>query len=134
MARMTRTIISIPAEEKRWLESHGKRLKISSAEVVRKAVREYRDMHGNCSLAGVLQDTLDVGGTQVRKEQSLYGSSGPAGITEIGELRRRAIEAAGRFESGITDLSVSHDRYIAEALDAGDADRKKKSKRKKGAR
>ncbi|MCK7482667.1 MAG: hypothetical protein M0C28_40250 [Candidatus Moduliflexus flocculans] len=116
---MTRTIISIPAEEKRWLESYGKRLKISGAEVVRKAVREYRDIHGNCSLAEVLQDTLDVGGTQVREEQRIYGSPGPAEITEIGELRRRAIEAAGRFESGTPDLSVSHDRYLAEEPEGG---------------
>ena len=30
--------------------------------------------------------------------------------------RRRAIEAAGTFHSGVTDLSVEHDRYLAEAF------------------
>jgi len=31
------------------------------------------------------------------------------------ERRRRAIDAAGRFHSGLQDLSTSHDRYLNEA-------------------
>ena len=31
------------------------------------------------------------------------------------ERRRRAIAAAGKFRSGQTDVSVDHDRYLAEA-------------------
>jgi hypothetical protein len=57
MARMTRTIISIPEDEKRWLESYGRRHRISSAEVVRRAIREYRQKKSEKCLAGVLQDT-----------------------------------------------------------------------------
>ncbi len=35
----------------------------------------------------------------------------------IDEQRRaRAIEAAGKFHSGISDISVKHDRYLAEAF------------------
>lgn len=33
-----------------------------------------------------------------------------------GERVRRAIEAAGRFRSGLSDLSTNHDKYLAEAL------------------
>jgi len=119
MARMTRTIISIPAEEKKWLEGYGKRHKISSAEVVRKAVREYRRANEPCH----------AGGKPVREDRGVYGSPAPSGITDVGELRRRAIEAAGRFESGIQDLSVSHDRYIAEDPQAVGTDREKKGDR-----
>ncbi len=54
---MTRTIISIPEDEKRWLESYGRRHRISSAEVVRRAIREYRQMKADKSLAGVLRET-----------------------------------------------------------------------------
>jgi hypothetical protein len=57
MARMTRTIISIPEEEKRWLENYGRRHRISSAEVVRRAIREYRQVKADKSLAGVLRET-----------------------------------------------------------------------------
>lgn len=54
---MTRTIISIPEDEKLWLESYGRRHRISSAEVVRRAIREYRQRKADKSLAGVLRET-----------------------------------------------------------------------------
>lgn len=57
MARMTRTIISLPEDEKRWLESYGRRHKISSAEVVRRAIIEYRRRKCEKSLAAALQET-----------------------------------------------------------------------------
>ena len=31
------------------------------------------------------------------------------------EQRRRAMAAAGRFSSGLSDISVNHDEYLAEA-------------------
>jgi len=40
-----------------------------------------------------------------------------AGIDEE-ILRRRAIEIAGKYQSGVTDLSEAHDRYLAEAWEA----------------
>ena len=57
MARMTRTIISILEEEKRWLESYGRQQRISSAEVIRRAIREYRQMKADKSFASVLRET-----------------------------------------------------------------------------
>ena len=57
MARMTRTIISIPEEEKRWLESYGRQQRISSAEVIRRAIREYRQRKVDKSFAAVLRET-----------------------------------------------------------------------------
>ncbi len=33
------------------------------------------------------------------------------------ERVRRAMEAAGRFRSGLRDLSVEHDKYLAEAFE-----------------
>ena len=57
MARMTRTIISIPEDDKKWLESYGRRHEISSAEVVRRAIREFRRKKPEKSLAAVLRET-----------------------------------------------------------------------------
>ncbi len=37
--------------------------------------------------------------------------------TDIEEKQRRAIAAAGRFHSKVSDLSVAHDKYLAEDLD-----------------
>lgn len=39
-----------------------------------------------------------------------------AGAVDREELKRRAIEVAGRFNSGQTDVSANHDRYLAEAF------------------
>lgn len=32
------------------------------------------------------------------------------------ERKRRALAAIGRFRSGVSDLSVNHDRYLSEAF------------------
>lgn len=32
------------------------------------------------------------------------------------ERRSKAIEAAGKFHSGVSDISVKHDKYLAEAF------------------
>ena len=34
---------------------------------------------------------------------------------DLAERRRRAIAAAGRYRSGVSDLGTDHDRYLAEA-------------------
>ena len=38
------------------------------------------------------------------------------GLPDKEEQRRRAIAASGRFNSGATDISVKHDKYLAEAF------------------
>jgi hypothetical protein len=127
---MTRTIISIPEDEKKWLDTYGKRNRISSAEVVRLAVREFRGKKAGKGLAEVLQETAgmwksvsaewerssggDTDVSTVKEGRSPYGSPLPAHFIDLEELRRRAIAAAGRFESGVPDLSAGHDRYLAD--------------------
>ena len=39
-----------------------------------------------------------------------------ADMTDLAERRRRAIAAAGKFRSGLADLSSDHDRYLEEAF------------------
>ena len=57
MARMTRTIISIPEDEKAWLEGYSRRHRISNAEVIRRALREFRRTKSEKGLAAVLRKT-----------------------------------------------------------------------------
>ena len=38
------------------------------------------------------------------------------GLADKEDQRRRAIAASGRFASGVTDISVEHDKYLAEAF------------------
>lgn len=37
-------------------------------------------------------------------------------VMDIEERRKRALEAAGRFSSGLHDLSTEHDKYLEEAF------------------
>lgn len=37
-------------------------------------------------------------------------------VTDIEEKRKRAIAAAGRFSSGLHDLSAEHDKYLDDAF------------------
>jgi len=71
MGRMTRTIISIPEDEKRWLESFGRRHRISSAEVVRRAIKKYRRAKTERNLAGVLRKTAGTW-TSIKGESQAY--------------------------------------------------------------
>lgn len=38
-------------------------------------------------------------------------------LVDIEERRKRAIAAAGRFGSGLQDLSIEHDKYLIEAFE-----------------
>jgi hypothetical protein len=57
MARMTRTIVSIPEDEKAWVDGYGRRHRISSAAVVRRAIREFRRTKSEKGFAAVLRET-----------------------------------------------------------------------------
>ena len=54
---MTRTIISLPEEDKKWLDSYAGRQRISSAEVIRRAISEYRANRSQKDLGKVLRET-----------------------------------------------------------------------------
>jgi len=41
-----------------------------------------------------------------------------AGDIDPDEKKRRALSAAGRFHSGLNDLSAEHDHYLADAFSA----------------
>lgn len=38
------------------------------------------------------------------------------GRLPLQELRQRALALSGRFRSGVSDLSIDHDRYLEESL------------------
>lgn len=54
---MTRTILSIPQDEKAWVDRYSRRHRISSAEVVRRAIREFKRIKSEKGLAVVLRET-----------------------------------------------------------------------------
>ncbi len=54
---MTRTIVTISVDDKKWLENYSRRRGMSSAEVIRMAIREYRGRASRGGLQRVLQET-----------------------------------------------------------------------------
>lgn len=50
----------------------------------------------------------------VKEKAEEYKKEIPNDIIDHKERRKRAIAAAGRFRSGISDLSTSHDKYLEE--------------------
>jgi hypothetical protein len=104
MARMIRTIISLPAEVKQWLDAYGERHAISSAQVVRLAIRDLQSRTG---------EGTPPGAKGVREGRAAYGPPAPPNLVDMAEVKRRAAAAAGRFASGVPDLSIDHDRYLA---------------------
>lgn len=53
--------------------------------------------------------------SRVKEEAEEYKEEMLTDIVDIEERRRRAIAAAGRFRSGIADLSTNHDKYLEES-------------------
>jgi len=51
----------------------------------------------------------------IRRSVDLYLSSMPHPASRD-EQKERAIEAAGRFRSGVTDIGEAHDQYLGEAF------------------
>jgi len=101
---MTKTLkfsISMLAPEFRALEKARRQSRKTRSQFVREAVGAWGGAVGS-----------------VREDRSAYGSPCPADptdMTDIAERRQRAIAAAGRFESGVPDLSLEHDRYLGDA-------------------
>ena len=54
---MARTIITIDDEIRKWLESYGRRHKLSNAEIIRRAIRDYRCRVSKGNLKQVLKET-----------------------------------------------------------------------------
>jgi hypothetical protein len=78
------------------------RTQIQLTEEQAAAVKRLAQLQGR-SVAAVVRDSLDV---HLRTQ----------GVADRDSLRRRALAAAGRFRSGVSDLSQDHDRYVAEAF------------------
>lgn len=78
---MVRTQVQLTPKQLKILRSRARRLNVSVAELVRRAVDAY--------VAAEIAPSFE-------------------------ERRRRAIEAAGRFGSGKTDVAKRHDDYLAE--------------------
>ena len=103
MAKTSKFSISMPAPEFKALEVARRKAGRTRSQFIREAILKAHD--GQTAGAEVFS---------VGENRGAYGSPHPSDMTDMAELRQRAIAAAGRFESGVSDISVEHDRYLTD--------------------
>jgi len=102
MPKTIKFSISMPASEFKELESSRRKAGKTRSQFMREAAIREQDR------------TRDVPAGSVREERKAYGGPEIPVITDAAELRKRAIAAAGAFDSGLRDLSTGHDRYLSD--------------------
>lgn len=115
MGNTIKFTISVPAEEFKELEAMRRKSGKTRSQFVREAVRAWESGEGE-PFAGAPKAAAGV-----KEDSARYGAPIPAlpEFTDMAELRRRAIAAAGRFRSGVADLSSAHDRYLEDGFAVG---------------
>lgn len=114
MGNTVKFTISVPAGEFKELEALRRKAGKTRSQFVRDAVRGW--------VGGELERSIaaPTAAAGVKEEFSRYGAPDPAlpEFTDMAERRRRAIVAAGRFRSGVADLSTAHDSYLEDGFAA----------------
>ncbi len=126
MSKTAKFTVSMPKAEFKSIETERREAKKTRSEFVREAVRAWVLPEGRSGAARAPRAAVkeDPGRYEIPK-------AAPETLADMSELRRRAIAAAGRFQSGASDLSVHHDKYLEQddaVTDPADSgDRKSKS-------
>lgn len=114
MSNTVKFTISVPAREFKELEALRRKAGKTRSQFVREAVRAWE--------GGKLERSISasIATACVKEDSARYGAPAPTipEFTDLAELRRRAIAAAGRFRSGVDDLSTAHDRYLEDGFAA----------------
>jgi predicted DNA-binding protein len=114
MSKTVKFAVSMSEEVFQELESLRRKTGWTRSQFIRDAVRSWK--------AEFLQPSL------VKEEAEEYKKEVTIDIIDPAERRRRAIAAAGRFRSGISDLSLNHDKHLEDSysVTAPQNDEKKK--------
>jgi predicted DNA-binding protein len=100
MSKTVKFTVSMPAAAFKELESRRRKTGRTRSQFIRDAVGAR--LEDSVRSLKIMEDTGEY-----KKEPSLD-------LTNLEERRRRALAAAGRFRSGVSDLSSKHDRYLEE--------------------
>lgn len=117
MPKLAKFSISMTGAEFSDLESARRSLGLTRSQYIRDALRAAKLE---------LQPS-----NRVNEDPTPYGGKDPCGLSEPAEERRkRALAAAGRFHSGLSDLSVRHDDHLADAF-ASEPPRKARTRKRR---
>lgn len=115
MIKTVKFTISLPVFEFKEVEARRLKAKRTRSQFVREALE-------------VRMKAIEESGI-VREDGPSCGRASAVDIAGREERRKRAIEAAGRFRSGLSDLSAEHDKYLDEAMASGSSAEGGKKKR-----
>lgn len=115
MSKTIKFAISMPEEVFKELESLRNKTGWTRSQFIREAVRTWKAEFSEPS--------------GVKEEVEEYKKEISTDITDPEERRRRAIAAAGRFRSGIKDLSSHHDKHLGDSYTAVAPNRNRKKSR-----
>jgi len=125
MAGTIKISISMPEGEYKALETARRKAKRTRSQYIREALVAGGAGGADRTLAekskGRAEDVAGLPG--IKEERGPYDSASIPEIMDIADVRRRAIAAAGRFDSGVPDLSLEHDKYLTDA-DGEDRDKR----------
>jgi predicted DNA-binding protein len=100
MGKTVKFTISMSEEDFNELESLRQRTGKTRSQFMRDAVRTWKVEY--------------LRPLRVQEKAGEYKREIPNDLIDIEERRRRAISVAGRFRSGISDISLKHDDHLAE--------------------
>ncbi|MBM3284318.1 MAG: CopG family transcriptional regulator [Candidatus Aminicenantes bacterium] len=103
MSKTVKFAVSMPDSEFKDLESLRRKERATRSHFIRQAVRFWKAKF------------KPLGIVTVKEDPGQYKTQTPMDLANQQERRRRAIAAAGRFCSGVADLSLNHDRYLEDA-------------------
>jgi Arc/MetJ-type ribon-helix-helix transcriptional regulator len=101
MGKTVKFAVSMPEEVFKELESLRRKSGWTRSQFIRDAVRAWK--------AEFLEPSV------VKEKAEEYKKEIQIDIVDLEVLKKRAIAAAGRFRSGISDLSKNHDKYLEES-------------------
>jgi Arc/MetJ-type ribon-helix-helix transcriptional regulator len=101
MRKTVKFAVSMSEEVFKELESLRRKTGWTRSQFIRDAIRSWK--------AEFLRPS------RVKEEAEVYKKEGFPDIIDHEDQRRRAIAAAGRFRSGISDLSLNHDKHLEDS-------------------
>jgi predicted DNA-binding protein len=114
MSKTVKFAVSMPEEVFKELEALRRRIGWTRSQFIREAINAWK------------AEDLRISG--IKEEAEEYRKEIPSNFIDQDERRRRALAAAGRFRSGISDISIRHDKYLEDAYSATKPLKKEESK------
>ena len=107
MSKTTKFAVSMPEADFKSIETARRETKKTRSEFIREAVRAWLPREGRAGTARAPR-------AAVKEDSGRYElpKAAQETLADMSELRRRAIAAAGRCQSGASDLSMNHDKYF----------------------